>query len=66
MGSVTSTQWDLAAGLLTPAESALVVPESATSSEEIARGRAPAYWLITLALAVVLIESLLYHRRKVG
>lgn len=58
--------WPLGVSLTTSAESALdnsAVTETALS---ISRGHPPAYWLIVLALLLLIAESILYHRRKVG
>ena len=61
-----SDHWWTAASLLSPDESRLWDDQIADSLQPIAHGNPPAYWLITVALVLILLESVLYHRRKVG
>lgn len=59
-------QWTTAASLMSPGESLLDNSATATTLQPIASGWPP-YLLLTLAgIVVLLAESLLYHRRKVG
>ncbi|MES2705298.1 MAG: BatA and WFA domain-containing protein [Verrucomicrobiota bacterium] len=61
-----SGSWLTAASLMTPGESLLDNSATATTLQPIARGWPP-YLLLTLAgIVVLIVESLLYHRRKVG
>jgi von Willebrand factor type A domain/Aerotolerance regulator N-terminal len=58
--------WTLAASLISPTESQLKNEVALESVKPIASGESPSYWLIVLALIVLIAESILYHRRKVG
>jgi hypothetical protein len=58
--------WSLAASVLAKEETQLQCPDILATARPVARGRSASYWLLSGALAVILIESLLYHRRKVG
>lgn len=61
-----SGNWLTAASLMAPGESLLDNSSTASTLQPIARGWPP-YLLLTLAgIVVLLAESLLYHRRKVG
>ena len=55
-----------ACSLLSQSETLLENEQVEDTSKPISRGHAPAYWLTVLAIVVLTIESLLYHRRKVG
>jgi len=61
-----SGTWTLAANLVTAEETSLNNEGLKSSAEPVARGRPPAYWLMTLALVIVLLEGIMYYRRKVG
>lgn len=59
-------QWSTAASLMAPGESLLDNSSTSTTLQPIASGWPP-YLLLTLAgIVILLAESLLYHRRKVG
>ncbi len=59
-------EWAGAASLGSLAESLLGAEDVETTAQAIAKGRAPAYWLLILAILVLVAESVLYHRRRVG
>jgi hypothetical protein len=59
-------EWTLAASLVAPPESLAPAASVLENARPIASGQSPAYWLLALALAVLVAESMLYHRRKVG
>lgn len=59
-------EWTLAASLVSPEESALKNETLKENVKPIASGESPSYWLLVLALGVLVGESMLYHRRKVG
>lgn len=59
-------EWTLAASLVSPEESALKNETLKENVNPIASGESPSYWLLVLALGVLVGESMLYHRRKVG
>lgn len=59
-------EWTLAASLVSPEESALKNEVLKENVKPIASGESPSYWLLVLALIVLVGESMLYHRRKVG
>jgi hypothetical protein len=52
--------------LLDAHESLLNGSGPAGNAEPVAQGLPPAFWLIILAIVVLVAESLLYHRRKAG
>ena len=52
--------------LLHSGESLLDGSGPVNSVQDVASGRPPALWLIMLALVIITVESLLYHRRKLG
>lgn len=62
------------AGLVTPfgaslmdaSETLLDGKGPAASAQAVAQGHPPAFWLIILAILILIAESLLYHRRKAG
>jgi hypothetical protein len=56
----------IAASLLSPHESLLNSDAVQTNAKPLASGQSPSYWLLVLALGVLVGESMLYHRRKVG
>ncbi|WP_395731889.1 VWA domain-containing protein [Prosthecobacter sp.] len=58
--------WTFAASLVSPEESLLKNDTLKESVKPIASGEAPSYWLLVLALGVLVTESILYDRRKVG
>lgn len=58
--------WIFGSSLATKAESLLDNTAFTATAGPLARGHAPAYWLIVLTLCLLVAESLLYHRRKVG
>lgn len=56
----------LACSLLTPSESLLDNSEVADTTGPLPRGRSPSYFLIAAAILIAAVESMLYHRRRVG
>lgn len=54
------------ASLLDASESLLDSTGPQTSQKPLARGRLLSWWLLLLALVIVTVESILYHRRKLG
>lgn len=58
--------WTFATSLVSPEESLLKNDTLKESLKPIASGEAPSYWLLVLALGVLVGESILYDRRKVG
>ncbi|MBN8420376.1 MAG: BatA and WFA domain-containing protein [Verrucomicrobia bacterium] len=58
--------WTFATSLVSPEESLLKNDTLKESVKPIASGEAPSYWLLVLALGVLVTESILYDRRKVG
>ena len=52
--------------LLDPAETILNGSGPAANASEVASGQPVSFWLVILAIAVLVAESLLYHRRKAG
>lgn len=58
--------WTFATSLVSPEESLLKNDTLKESVKPIASGEAPSYWLLALALGVLVGESILYDRRKVG
>ncbi|RYD33425.1 MAG: hypothetical protein EOP86_13430 [Verrucomicrobiaceae bacterium] len=58
--------WLTAASLMAPGESLLDNSATATTLQPIARGWPPYLLLTVAALVLLLLESVLYHRRKVG
>lgn len=58
--------WPLASSLVTTQESLLDNSAVEATAGPVSRGHAPAYWLVLLAVIVLVVESILYHRRKVG
>lgn len=61
-----SGTWTLGSTLATPAESLLDNSAVAGSDRPLARGFAPATWLLAAAILLLAGESMLYHRRKAG
>lgn len=59
-------EWTFATSLVSPEESLLKNDTLKESVKPIASGEAPSYWLLVLALGVLVGESILYDRRKVG
>lgn len=57
---------DVGVDVLSADESLVNKLDAADTHQPISRGRAPAQWLLLLALLVLTGESVLYHRRKVG
>jgi hypothetical protein len=53
-------------GLLDEAESLLDSSGPAASAKPVAQGHPVAFWLLILAIFLLVSESLLYHRRKAG
>lgn len=60
-----SGTWPVASSLISQTES-LLSSAIADTSQPISRGRAPAHWLLLFAALVFTLESILYHRRKLG
>ncbi len=58
--------WTFGTSLVSPEESSLQNDTLKESVKPIASGEAPSYWLLVLALGVLVGESILYDRRKVG
>ena len=54
------------ASLLHPGESLLDDSGPENSAEDVASGNPPALWLLIIALIIIAVESILYHRRKLG
>ncbi len=61
-----SGDWSLACSLLSQDETLLDNEQVEDTSQPISRGWTPAHWLTVLAIITLVVESLLYHRRKVG
>ncbi|MEL7498168.1 MAG: BatA and WFA domain-containing protein [Planctomycetota bacterium] len=59
-------QWPTACSLLSPTETAIDNPQLEDTSQPVNRGYSPTNWLTLIALMVILVESILYQRRKVG
>lgn len=64
--SNNSGKWFLGCSLLSASETLLNNKEAVSTNEAISRGRSPTQWLTLLAIVVLVTESILYHRRKVG
>lgn len=58
--------WTVGSTLATRAESLLDNTAAVGSGRPLARGYAPATWLLVAAILVLVGESILYHRRKAG
>ncbi|MEM6915025.1 MAG: BatA and WFA domain-containing protein [Verrucomicrobiota bacterium] len=58
--------WSLGSSLLSLFDTAPPGTRLADTTEDLAMGRGIPYWLLALAIVVLVSESLLYHRRKVG
>ena len=56
----------IAASLISPPDSLLDNSGFQASAKPVSSGRSPAYWLTLLAILLLVLESILYHRRKVG
>ena len=54
------------ASLLHPGESLLDSSGPAGSAQDVASGNPPGLWLLIIALIIIAVESVLYHRRKLG
>ena len=61
-----SGQWFLASSLLAKSETLLDNAAVENTREMLSRGRSPTHWLTLFAIVVLVSESVLYHRRKVG
>lgn len=61
-----SGEWLAAVNLLSPGESLLDNTLTQSSMAPIARGLPPYLLLTIIAIVVLILESILYHRRKVG
>ncbi len=61
-----SGDWLVACSLLSTTETLAGNEEPQPSTTAVRRGRSPAHWLTVLAIMLLTVESLLYHRRKVG
>lgn len=61
-----SGEWLAAVNMLSPGESLLDNSSAQSTLAPIARGLPPYLWLTGLAIVVLILESVLYHRRKVG
>ncbi len=61
-----SGEWLAAVNLLSPRESLLNNEATQTTLAPIAKGLPPYLWLTSLAIVGLILESVLYHRRKVG
>ncbi len=62
----TAGNWPVAVSLLSSGESLLDNASVADTSKPISKGWSLSYLLTALAIAVLCLESILYHRRKVG
>ncbi|MEZ5324358.1 MAG: BatA and WFA domain-containing protein [Verrucomicrobiales bacterium] len=58
--------WPIAVSLLAPGESQLDNSLVVDNTKPLPRGWSPAFLLTALAIIVLCVESILYHRRKVG
>ncbi|MCB1231863.1 MAG: VWA domain-containing protein [Verrucomicrobiae bacterium] len=58
--------WSMGSSLVTKTESLLDNAAVTTTAGPLSRGQSPSYWLIVLALLLLVAESVFYHRRKVG
>ena len=58
-------QWAFGAALLSPPDTHLQITSN-TSTRPLASGWPPSLWLLCAAILLLVIESILYHRRKVG
>ncbi len=65
-GFLETDSWTFATSIVSPEESLLKNDTLKESVKPIASGEAPSYWLLVLALGVLVGESILYDRRKVG
>jgi len=54
------------ASLLHPGESLLDDSGPGNSAADVASGNPPSLWLLIIALIIIAVESILYHRRKLG
>ncbi len=61
-----SGEWQAAVNLLSPGESLLDNTPAITTLGPIAKGLPPYLILTIIAIVVLILESILYHRRKVG
>ena len=61
-----SGEWLAAVNLLSPGESLLDNSATSTTLAPIAKGLPPYLLLTIIAIIVLIVESILYHRRKVG
>jgi hypothetical protein len=59
-------QWSVGSSLLAQSETLLGNDDAESTNEALSRGRSPTHWLTLLAIVVLVGESVLYHRRKVG
>ncbi len=59
-------KWLVSCSLLSSAETLLDDSESTDNHQPVDRGNSPAAWLTLLAIVLIVVESVLYHRRKVG
>jgi hypothetical protein len=64
--SNASGRWLLGSSLLAESETLLDNHPTKNTCETLSRGHSPTYWLALLAVVVLVGESALYHRRKVG
>jgi hypothetical protein len=64
--SNASGRWLIGSSLLAESETLLDNKAAANTGEALSRGRSPTQWLTLLAIVVLTVESVLYHRRKVG
>lgn len=58
--------WRFGSALASTVESLLDNSAIPATAAPLARGHAPASWLIFFAIIILVLESILYHRRKVG
>ncbi len=61
-----SASWTFGSSLVTAAESLLDSDATLSMDRPLARGYAPSIWLLVLVIVLLVAESVLYHRRKVG
>ena len=61
-----SGRWFVSSSLMAEAETLLDGGDASGNAEALSRGRSPGQWLTMLAIVGLVLESVLYHRRKVG
>lgn len=64
--SNASGKWFVGSSLLAETETSLGDTTAANTCKALSRGRSATHWLTLMAIVVLTVESVLYHRRKVG